>query len=155
MMQQVSARQDAINARRIATFPFPVNAAHRQFLVTAGTPEERDAYVRKENRVLLISVLIVAAVSVVAGMMPKSPLPLPVAPRIESAGTVLAVELHETTFSTTSSVRTERGVYQVAGAVSWTHGDKATVKDDQDGARKGVKRLCVASEIKSDCYLLR
>lgn len=155
MLHQITDRQDAINARRIATFPFPVNVAYRHFLLTAGTPEERAAYVRKENRFLLIGLLVFVAMSAVSGLSPTTPQPLPAAPRVESAGEVLGVDLHETTFSTTSSVRTERGVHQVIGAVSWSHGDKTTVQLEQDGSGKSVKQLCLASDIKSACYTLR
>ncbi len=87
------------------------------------------------------------------GAMPNKPVPLPPAPTIESAGSIVRIQLHESAFSSSSSVETTEGVFQVQGAVTGAAGDVATMKTvDQHGMVKS--ELCIEAKFKSACYRL-
>lgn len=70
-----------------------------------------------------------------------------------SAGSVTYVVLHESAFSTTSSVTTDKGVFQVSGAVTASTGDKAKVRVLKSGSIES-KALCIESSFKPNCYNL-
>jgi len=155
-MKTITESQDLTNRRLISAANLPWNnRATRDRLLHSGTPQERADYVRRTNRILLGLIALAALIVGATQFLPTKPEVAPLPPHVMPAGKVLAVELHETAMSTTSSVRTERGVFQVAGAVSWAPGDEATLRVDQDGIQKGYKQLCIASSIKPDCFLLR
>jgi hypothetical protein len=155
-MNTITEAEDFKNRRLIRMMDLPwTNRANREWLLRGGSRQERAAYVRRSNRILLGVVALVAIIVGVSQLQPKRQEAAPMPPHIEPAGRVLAVDLHETAMSTSSSVRTDRGVYQVAGAVSWAPGDEATLRVDRDGLQKGYKQLCIASSIKPGCFLLR
>lgn len=155
-MNTITEAEDVQNRRRIRMLDLPwTNRATRDWLLHNGSPQERATYVRRSNRMLLGMVALAVIIVGASQLLPKKPEAAPLAPHIERAGRVLAVDLHETALSTSSSVRTERGVFQVAGAVSWAPGDEATLRVDQDGLQKDKKQLCIASSIKAACFFLR
>ena len=155
-MNKITEEQDARNRRRIRLIlghPWS-NRSERDWLLQDGTPEDRAAHVRRSNRLLLIVGVVLAAVIIGTTLRPTPTKVALVPPVFEPAGEVQAADLHETAFSRSTSVRTDRGVFQVSGAVSWAPGDKATLRTDQDGLEKGRKQLCIASSIQSACFFL-
>jgi hypothetical protein len=122
-------------------------------LAREGTPEERACYVRKVSlRVLGVLALVAIAISIPWSRTGEFPLAETV-PQYLPAGTVSGVELHETSFSTTSSVITGEGVFQVKGAVTASPGDSASFKTWSTGSVEH-KSLCIDSKFKPSCYSL-
>jgi hypothetical protein len=154
-MNKITDEQDVRNSRQIRLMQYPwKDRATRDRLLRDGTPEERAAYVRRSNRMLMTAGAVFVIVIACTWLRPTSPKVASVPPVVEPAGVVQSVDLHETALSRTTSVRTDRGVYQVSGAVSWAPGDKATLRTDQEGSEKGRKQLCIASSIQSACFFL-
>ena len=148
--------QDAKNRRFIGSLPpMMISPSRREGLLWWGTAEDRASFVKQHNRAGLVFVGLAALCMLASSLVPTKARPAPAPAHMEDAGRILSVELHETAFSTTSSVRTERGTYQVSGAVSWAHGDQATLREDQQGLHARVKDLCLASQIHSSCFRLR
>lgn len=122
-----------------------------------ATFEEKDAFVRGEQRRFL-KVLAVAAVLYLSYSAYRYfvPAPLPQAPpptTFEAAGTVEGIQLHNSFLSTSTTVRTTTGIYQVYGGVSAAVGDTTKIKREHSAVRSSVESsLCVESKIKSDCY---
>lgn len=85
-----------------------------------------------------------------------SPKPVAPAPLITAAGSVTHVDLHETSFSTSTSVVTTSGTYQVKGGVSATKGDEASLKVEHlvEHNNRERRSLCIKSSLKSACYEL-
>ena len=77
----------------------------------------------------------------------------PPSPIITPAGTVSAIQLNTSSFSTTTSLTTTGGIYQVAGAVSGQIGDYVDVKVETIFGRE-VTTVCVESKVKPNCYSL-
>lgn len=154
-MKRITEQDDERNRRFIELTAFDFNQAMRRRLLESGTPAERAAYVRRRTRWYAAFLVVVAILTFLPSLLPSAPKPTPIPPHVEQAGSVVSVQLHDSTFSTSSSVHTERGVYQVMGAVSWAVGDTVTLQVDQQGLHKGVKRLCIESKIKSGCFTLR
>lgn len=122
-------------------------------LLSHGTPKERSEFRRLARRRLFLilggGVLVVALLE----SLPSKQVTPPPAPTFESAGSVVRIQLHESAFTSSSSVETTEGVFQVQGAVSGAAGDVATMKTvDQHGMVKS--ELCIESKYKSACYRL-
>lgn len=123
-------------------------------LAYEGTPEDRAIFVRKAGlRVLVGMALLTLVISIPWSRSGKSPL-AESEPSFISAGSVTSVVLNESTFSTTSTVTTDEGFFQVSGAVTATIGNQAKVKSWSTGSVEH-KALCIESSFKPDCYSLR
>lgn len=72
-------------------------------------------------------------------------------PTFRDAGTVVSVQLHETTFSTSTTVNTTGGTFQVSGAVTASPGDVTKMRSEK---LSGEQSLCVESSYKGKCYRL-
>lgn len=66
---------------------------------------------------------------------------------IRPAGVVNDLQLHETTFSTVTTVETSEGWYQTEAAVSASKGDAVTIK-----ARGSALQICIDSKDRPSCY---
>ena len=136
-----------------------VSAYRRQSLLDHATPAERAAFVDWQHKLMLLFVVATAAiVGVGAVIHPASSRPTALPTAVSSAGAVKSIELHETSFSTTSTVTTDTGVYQVRGAVSASLGDVLQLKatpEDKRAFQMSKQELCVSSSIKTACYELR
>jgi hypothetical protein len=123
-------------------------------LLETGTPEERAKVAKK---VLVRSFAIVALTVVVVLMTSPGEIktidPAPVVTTQEPAGTIQSIQLHDTALSTSTTVVTGTGTYQVRGAVSAAPGDVVTMKKESPGAMERTS-LCVESHIKATCYSL-
>lgn len=73
------------------------------------------------------------------------------APIFRDAGTVVSVQLHDTAFSTSTTVTTSIGTFQVSGAVTASPGDVTKMRTEK---HSDDQSLCVQSEFKSGCYRL-
>lgn len=150
-------RADEKNKRLIASVlrsPF-IRGLHAdpEWLIMHGSPGERAAFVRLSRRRCFLMLGGVALIVAVIGSLPSKPVAPPPAPTFESAGSVVRIQLHESAFSSSSSVETTEGVFQVQGAVTGASGDVATMKTvDQHGVVK--RELCIESKFKSACYTL-
>jgi hypothetical protein len=116
-----------------------------------GTPEDRATYVRKLMRRFYI--VMIPVMLVVCALTETGPKLTPKPPIEEPAGQILSIQLHETSFSTTSTIETSSGTYQVQGAVSAAIGNQVTLIA-QKTPQVGPASICVASEIKTWCYRL-
>lgn len=155
-MTNTSTDRDQRNRLLIARSFQWVRASEREMLANHGTAEEREAFVRKQHKLMfgvLVAVLLIAFVPPL--FRSDRPARTDFSPRLVDQGTVQAIELHDTALSTSTTVRTSSGVFQVSGAVSASVGDLATMKTETDPARSGAKSLCIKSSIKNDCYTLR
>lgn len=124
-------------------------------LANHGTAEEREAFVRRQHKWMLVGLVVVLLIVLVPPLF-RSDKPAPVFnPLLVDQGVIQTIELHETALSTSTTVRTSIGVFQVAGAVSASVGDMATLQTETDPAVSGRKSLCIKSSIKNDCYRLR
>lgn len=156
MNTPITSDRDARNKKLIANsfnvaFGLGLNSKQR-WLLRDGTPEERDAYVKKQTKYFFICGAMICVVFAVNSMIPKDQLPPPPAPEITSAGQVQSLQLHETALSTSTTVITAIGNYQVRGGVSAATGDVVTLKRETDHFHK--TSLCVESKIKTECYSL-
>ncbi|KSC77000.1 hypothetical protein AO888_03305 [Pseudomonas aeruginosa] len=148
-------RADEKNKRLIASVlrsPF-IRGMHAdpEWLMMHGSPGERAAFVRLARRRTFLMLGGVALIVAVIGS--SKPVAAPPAPTFEPAGSVVRIQLHESAFSSSSSVETTEGVFQVQGAVTGASGDVATMKTvDQHGVVR--RELCIESKFKSACYTL-
>ena len=77
-----------------------------------------------------------------------------------NAGTIKEIKLHSSTFSTETTLVTDKGVYQLRGAVSASIGDDTQLeKWQREDGKLPTKpqyksKICVQSKIKTDCYPL-
>lgn len=151
----ITPERDERNRLLIArTFPW-VPSSEREMLVNHGTPDERAAFVQRQNKWMLAALAVVLLAFFVPRLF-RSDKPSPVfQPLSVDQGTIQAIELHETALSTSTTVRTSSGVFQVGGAVSASVGDMAALQTETDPAVGGRKSLCIKSSIKNDCYRLR
>lgn len=123
-------------------------------LAYEGTPEERATFVRKASQRFLVGIaLVTLAISIPWARSGKSPL-AESEPSFILAGSIISVVLNESTFTTTSTVTTDAGVFQVSGAVTASIGNQAKVKSWSAGSVEH-KALCIESSFKPDCYTLR
>ncbi|MEX6780188.1 hypothetical protein [Pseudomonas aeruginosa] len=150
-------KADEKNKRLIASLlrsPF-IRGLHPdpESLLMDGSPGERSEFVRLARRRTFLMLGGVALIVGVFASLPTKPVAPPPAPTFESAGSVIRIQLHESAFSSSSSVETTEGVFQVQGAVTGSSGDVATMKTlDQHGVVKS--ELCIESKFKSACYTL-
>lgn len=154
-MKNISDRQDGFNKRFIASASWnPIfYSPGRDRLLAEGTPAERAAYVKKVHKRLGFTLLVIIAILWIGLTIPKSPVPPNPEPEITPAGTVKALQLHSTTFTTETTVQTSVGTYQVGGAVSASVGDVASLKRVTKPYGTATF-FCVESQIKNACYSL-
>lgn len=135
------------------TLIFPLRYDRMMGLLSSSF-EEKDAYVRAEQRrffkVMGVIALLWIGWSIYRHYVPAPIPPAPPPPIFEAAGTVQDIQLHSTTFSTETTVKTTTGVFQVHGGVSAAIGDPAQIKRDASGIIKAA--LCIQSAVKTDCY---
>lgn len=150
-MQTITPERDRKNQLLIAKVFTWHSAEHRAELLSHGSPEDRASFVKAQHKKMLI---VLAGVVIVFGaiyLKPRKPAPPLPAPILTSAGQVVGLELHETTFSTSTTVVTTTGTYQVRGGVSASKGDPAQLK--QEKVPTGIlSALCLDSKIKAGCY---
>lgn len=146
-------RRDEANKRFLRVAPGVFLQAHRKlYLLSEGTAAEREAAAVSVRRKLLAVLVIGAAVVFVPEFIPRDP-PAPAAePVTERVGTIESLELHETAFSTSTTVRTSDGIFQVNGAVSAKEGDSVTLKTLDRAGRTTSREVCIASTIMPACY---
>lgn len=125
-----------------------------QMLLEDGNDEGRADYAKRVlSRLKLLALLVCVAILVFA-FMPKSERPVAPPPTFTDAGSVVSVQLHDTALSTSTSVATSQGTFQVRGAVTAAPGDVARIKKAVDYGTVEKTSLCIESQFKSACYLL-
>jgi hypothetical protein len=136
----------------IAKTKRPLNLEQAR-LIQNGTPQERQAYVRRQAK---LSWTIMLGIGLAVAWIALQPRQAKLLPRVEitDAGTIKSIQLHETSLSTATTVTTTAGVYQVRGGVSVATDDKAMIESKEVGALGVQKSLCIQSSIKTDCYPL-
>ncbi|WP_247256517.1 hypothetical protein [Pseudomonas moorei] len=155
----ISAAQDARNCRiiRVSMSNFlSYRSAHElQLLLEHGTPEQRAAHVQQYRRRILFwaFALMVAGSLIVLSRNPQVT-PPPSSGWVRPAGAIEHIELHETAFSTTTTVVTAEGNFQVRGAVSAAIGNPVALKKEKASAGGERVSICITSAIKSACYQL-
>ena len=150
---QAETARDRINTRIIQASRrsvLGIGLRDPQCLLDVGSADERAEYARHIKRRLVYGIGIIAFVSV--SMALRTPAePVNATATYTDAGSVLGVELHETSFSRTSSVTTSTGTFQVSGAVTAAIGDGARFKQAADSIGKS---LCIGNAYKAHCYRL-
>jgi hypothetical protein len=127
---------------------------HRDALLNSPL-EEKEAFVRAHNRramkwVAAVGVLILGLM-IYRHLVPAPPAPVIPPPTFEAAGVVQDIQLHSTTFSTETTVKTSSGIFQVVGGVSASLGDEAQIKRESANSLS-KSSLCIRSQIKTACY---
>lgn len=158
----VSMARDEGNRVQIARSFLWVSARRREALLERGTPSERAVFVAWQQKLLILFIVsTVALLCLSDGLLrpePVRPAPAPsLPPAVSGAGTVRSIQLHDTTFSTATTVTTDAGVYQVRGAVSAAVGDTVQLKTtpaDPANMRQELRELCLNSRVKAACYRL-
>jgi hypothetical protein len=148
--EKVSSERDRLNQRLIFQFGRS-HIADKMLNDPTVTPEDREEFVKPFRKKWLRITIILAAIFLVFMLWPSKPRPIPSPPKIDSAGIITNLELHDRFLSTTTTVSTSTGIYQVYGGVSAAHGDAATLKTETllIGPRS---ELCIESKIKKACY---
>lgn len=160
----ISEKQDEINKRLVAhslgqTFKRVLTGRtwsltpEQVRLIEQATPQERQAYVKRQSKVTLAILLCLGVAIAWVALQPKPLKPEPVI-QITDAGSVKEIQLHETSLSTATTVTTTAGVYQVRGGVSGATGDEARIEAKEVGTLGVQKSLCIKSSIKTACYPL-
>lgn len=156
MATTITPERDRRNKQMIAMSFFNYMGAPRSakqlWLLNDATPEERDTHVRKQNKRLLVIVALVAGYLAISSVLPRDAVPPPPSPEITGAGVIQSLQLHETALSTSTTVITETGTYQVRGGVSAAKGDSVSLKREVHPYSK--VSLCIESKIKTQCYQL-
>lgn len=154
----ISATQDARNCRiiRVSMSNFLSYRCTPEllWLLEQGTPEQRAAHVKQYGRrILFWAFAFAVAVSAIGLSRNEQVKPPPPIELVTPAGAIQSIQLHETSFSTSTTVVTTEGTYQVHGAVSAASGSPVTLKKEtsQYGEQTSV---CVTSDIKTACYRL-
>jgi hypothetical protein len=150
--------KDARNKKLILSFkrsaftyglhPYPYD------LVERGTPEERSNYVAAVGRRLFYAVLAITVFFIAVGLQPDKSSPPAVEVWTKPVGNIVSIQLHETALSTSTTVVTAEGTFQVRGAVSAAPGDAVVMQRDEAPAALKQSKICVTSDIKSSCYSL-
>lgn len=123
-------------------------------LLVGGTPEQRDAYVKKiRTWTLLGAALFAAFLLSVDWAKLGADQARPKVLMETNAGKVQSVQLHETALSRTTTIVTTVGTYQVIGAVSVEPGVFATLRREKTLSGETTS-VCVESDIKQACYSL-
>lgn len=150
----ITAERDARNKKRIAhsfRTAMGLGLTEEQYrLINDGTPEERAAYLKKQGKYISIGVVVVIGYFIIAQIIPRDPVPPPPAPEVSAAGQIQSLQLHETAFSTSTTVVTNTGIYQLHGGVSASAGDSVSLKRETYPLK--LTSLCVESKIKTQCY---
>lgn len=157
--QTIPDARDARNRRLLSHIAYSPMARFLRLdaerLVIEGTPEEREAYAKRVMKwALLISVILaVYLLSIdwqkVGQQQPSSKVLSEV-----DAGKIQSVQLHETSFSRSTTIVTTVGTYQVVGGVSAEAGVYTTLKREQALSGGVITSVCVESHIKQACYPL-
>jgi hypothetical protein len=162
LKKEITPYRDARNKRLIACSLRALLglglSAERQGLLSIGTPEDRAEFI-KNNRIHCALVLAYGAIFLFAISLQVPPFKTSHQPLLLSsmaaAGQIQSLQLHQTTFSTSTTVVTSTGSYQVEGGVSAKSGDEASLKQEKDTLQKITRTsLCVDSKIQSRCFVL-
>ena len=160
-MNPISPERDYRNKQLIArlfSHPWQVNdweGSMHQRLVDHGSPEERSDFVKRQMKKYALFAAGFAVIFGILYLFPSQPVQQTITPPvITSAGTLTSLQLHETALSTSTTVVTSTGTYQVRGAVSGAPGDSATLKKEKSGAAPETTSLCLEAAAKSACYHL-
>ncbi|WP_273767039.1 hypothetical protein [Aeromonas hydrophila] len=152
-MQTITPERDNRNKKLISSAFLWCAEWRRSQLLTTGTPEERDRFVKAQTKKTLL-VLFGIGAWMVATELYRTPAPPAPTPTFIPAGHVVDVQLHDTTFSSSTTVTTSVGTYQVRGGVSAAKGDTANLKRTKSASGMMQSFLCLESKIKSGCYAL-
>lgn len=152
-MQTIPPERDNRNKKLISEAFLWCAEGRRSQLLTTGTPEERARFVKVQTKKILF-VLFGIGAWMVATELFRTPVPPAPAPTFIPAGHVVDVQLHDTTFSSSTTVTTSVGTYQVRGGVSAAKGDAANLKRTKSASGTMQSFLCLESKIKSGCYEL-
>ncbi|HHX4473440.1 TPA: hypothetical protein ACVBCY_004436 [Aeromonas hydrophila] len=152
-MKEITPERDCMNKKLISGTLLWCPAAKRSRLLRDGTPEERDLFVKTQKKKATF-ILFAIGVWVIASELFSTPTPPAPAPTVTiiPAGQIVGVELHDTTFSSSTSVTTSTGIYQVRGGVSASKGEQAHIKKTESSVRGMQTYLCLDSKIKPGCY---
>ncbi|MGR6425751.1 hypothetical protein ACUZ8Y_22755 [Aeromonas veronii] len=152
-MKEITPERDCMNKKLISGTLLWCPAAKRSRLLRDGTPEERDLFVKTQKKKATF-ILLGIGVWVIASELFSTPTPPAPAPTVTiiPAGQIVGVELHDTTFSSSTSVTTSTGIYQVRGGVSASKGEQAHIKKTESSVRGMQTYLCLDSKIKPGCY---
>lgn len=155
-MTTITPERDARNRRILChSFRSVIGlglSAEQIRLLNIGTPEDREAYVKKLAKYYSLAAAVIVGYVSLWSMLPRDIRPFPPAPEISDAGTVQSLQLHETALSTSTTVVTATGTYQVKGGGSAALGDVATLKRETQPIPQ--TSLCIESSIKTRCYYL-
>lgn len=148
-------RRNRAFLRLFVNTPFAIGLHPEPRMVSElGTDQECDAVVKAvKRRIKKYAALCLAAI-LLCLLIPKGQPYVPPPVAYQSAGAVESVQLHETAFSTSTSVTTSAGVFQVSGAVTASPGDQAKFSVNAEGSQTS-SNLCVESRFKTHCYRLR
>lgn len=127
--------------------------ANPDSLLTSGTLEDRAKYVKALRMRAVKFVVLCVIFGMVYWLTPSKPPQVIPPPVVTQAGVVHSILLRETAFSTSTSVETSEGTFQVRGAVTATPGDHVEMMVEIDHGVKGTS-LCIASKFKTACYSL-
>jgi hypothetical protein len=128
--------------------------AKQRWLIEEASPHDRQFYAVMKLARYGVMAAFVCSYLLWLAMQPAVSVPPP-STVITEAGTVKEIRLHETTFSTSSTVTTSNGIYQVRGGVSAATGDAVRIESQEGGQYPPAKKsLCVKSTIKTACYPL-
>lgn len=152
-MQTITPESDNRNKKLISSAFLWGSEGRRSQLLTTGTPEERARFVKAQTKKTLL-VLFGIGAWMVATELSRTPAPPAPAPTFIPAGHVVDVQLHDTTFSSSTTVTTSVGTYQVRGGASAAKGDTANLKRTKSASGMMQSFLCLESKIKSGCYEL-
>lgn len=148
-------RRNRAFLRLFGNTPFTIGLHPDPRMVSeVGTVQDCDAMVKAVKRRIKICAAVCGAAVLLSLVLPKKEPNVPPPVAYQSAGAVESVQLHETAFSTSTSVTTSAGVFQVSGAVTASPGDQAKISVNAEGSQTS-SNLCVESRFKTHCYRLR
>lgn len=152
MMETETSRRNRAFLRQFAMTPF-ITGLHPEpgMLSELGTDQECEVVVKAVKRRLKLLGAGCVGIVLLSLLMPKAQPYVPPPVTYQSAGAVESIQLHETALSTSTSVTTSAGVFQVSGAVTASPGDQAKISVSPEGSQASTK-LCVESRFKTDCY---
>lgn len=134
---------------------FWASSYDRMFIMLDAPLEEKEAYVRASKRRVMKWVAVVGLIflgfTIYRYFVPAPIPPAPPLPTFEGAGIVQDIQLHSTTFSIETTIKTSTGIFQVRGGVSASVGDAAQIKRVTSYGTVQPS-LCIQSQIKTACY---